>query len=120
MAATLYLAGSIFILLVALTHLVPGAPDRPLVPVYFFTGWLAGELALQVVRSASVVTLVFAALGAFAEPRGWSGSRCRVAAWGLLLASHFRAQGASGESTRSRARPGSRSITATSRATHGF
>jgi acetyl esterase/lipase len=97
MAATLYLAGSIFILAVAASSWFQARRIGPLVPVYFFTGWLAGELALQVVAVGVLVTLAFAALGAFAEPRGLIGLALSLAAWGLLLATHFRAQGAKRE-----------------------
>jgi len=45
MAATLYLAGSIFILAVAASSWFQARRIGPLVPVYFMTGWLAGELA---------------------------------------------------------------------------
>ena len=97
MAATLYLAGSIFILAVALSTWFQVRRIGPLVPVYFMSGWIAGELALQVVLVGVGVTLVFAALGAFAEPRGLVGLALSVAAWGVLIAGHFRAQGARGE-----------------------
>src|SRR4029434_377786 len=43
MAATLYLAGSIFILIVGATSWFQARRIGPLVPVYFFSGWLAGE-----------------------------------------------------------------------------
>jgi acetyl esterase/lipase len=94
MAATLYLAGSIFILAVAASSWFQARRIGPLVPVYFFTGWLAGELALQVIAVGVGVTLVFAALGAFAEPRGVIGLSLSLAAWGLLLATFFRSHGA--------------------------
>ncbi len=94
MAATLYLAGSIFILVVAASAWFQARRVGPLVPVYFMTGWLAGDLALQVIAVGVGVTLLFAALGAFAEPRGILGLTLSLGAWGLLLASHFRAQGA--------------------------
>src|SRR5258705_4208865 len=94
MAATLYLAGSIFILAVAASSWFQARRIGPLVPVYFFTGWLAGELALQVTAVGVLVTLRFAALGAFAEPRGLIGLALSLAACGFLLASHFRVQGA--------------------------
>jgi acetyl esterase/lipase len=97
MASTLYLAGSIFILAVAASSWFQARRIGPLVPVYFFTGWLAGELALQVIAVGVVVTLVCAALGALAEPRGMVGLSLSVAAWGLLLASFFRSQGAKRE-----------------------
>ncbi|TMA35136.1 MAG: alpha/beta hydrolase [Deltaproteobacteria bacterium] len=45
----------------------------------------------------AIITLVFAAFGAFHEPRGIAGLGLALAAWGLLLASHFRAQGAKRE-----------------------
>jgi acetyl esterase/lipase len=97
MAATLYFAGSIFIFAVALSAWFQVRRIGPLVPVYFMSGWLAGELALQVVVIGVGVTLVFATLGAFAEPRGLVGLALSVAAWGILVAGHFRAQGARGE-----------------------
>jgi hypothetical protein len=95
--ATLYLAGSIFILAVAASTWFQVRRIGPLVPVYFFTGWIAGELALQVVLVGAAITLVFAALGAFAEPRGVLGLALSFAAWGILLASYFRSHGAKGE-----------------------
>jgi acetyl esterase/lipase len=97
MAATLYLAGSIFVLAVAASSWFQARRIGPLVPVYFFTGWLAGDLALQVIAAGLVVTLAFAALGAFAEPRGMIGLSLSLAAWGLLLANFFRSQGAKRE-----------------------
>ncbi len=97
MAATLYLAGSIFILLFAATSWFQVRRIGPLVPVYFLTGWLAGELALQVTAIGVIITLGFAAFGAFDEPRGITGLALALAAWGLLLAGHFRAQGAKRE-----------------------
>ena len=97
MTATLYLAGSIFILLVAASTWFQVRRIGPLVPVYFFTGWLAGELALQVIAIGAAVTLAFAAFGAFAEPRGQIGLALSVAAWGLLLATFFRSHGAKRE-----------------------
>src|SRR5262245_60207009 len=97
MTATLYLAGSIFILLVAATSWFQARRIGPLVPVYFFTGWLAGELALQVTAIGILVTLGFAALGAFEEPRGLMGLALSLVAWGLLLATYFRSHGAKGE-----------------------
>jgi acetyl esterase/lipase len=97
MAATLYLVGSIFILLVAASSWFQARRIGPFVPLYFFTGWLAGDLALQVIAIGSLVTVGFAALGAFAEPRGLVGLTLTLAAWGLLLANHFRAQGAKRE-----------------------
>src|SRR5262245_38764609 len=97
MAATLYLAGSIFILLVAASSWFQARRIGPLVPVYFFTGWLAGELALQVTAIGVVLTLVFAAFGAFGEARGVLGLGLSLAAWGLLLATYFRSHGAKGE-----------------------
>ena len=97
MAATLYLAGSIFILAVGASSWFQARRIGPLVPVYFFTGWLAGELALQVTAIGALVTLVFAAFGAFEEPRGVVGLALALVAWGLMLAAHFRAQGAKRE-----------------------
>jgi acetyl esterase/lipase len=97
MAATLYLVGSIFVLLVGATSWFQARRIGPLVPVYFFTGWLAGELALQVTAIGALVTLGFAAFGAFEEPRGLVGLALALAAWGLMLAAHFRAQGAKRE-----------------------
>jgi len=97
MAATLYLAGSILTLAVAASSWFRVRRIGPLVPVYFMTGWLAGELALQVIAAGVVVTLAFAALGAFAEPRGMIGLSLSLAAWGFLLASYFRSHGAKRE-----------------------
>jgi acetyl esterase/lipase len=57
------------------------------------SGWLAGELALQVLAIGAVVTLGFAALGAFSEPRGVLGLAIAVCAWGILVASYLRAHG---------------------------
>jgi acetyl esterase/lipase len=93
MAATLYLAGSIFILAVAASSWFQARRIGPLVPVYFMTGWLAGELALQVIAVGVVVTLAFAAFGAFEETRGMIGLSLAIAAWGFLLASFFRSHG---------------------------
>ena len=97
MAATLYLAGSIFILLVAATTWFQVRRIGPLVPVYFFTGWLAGELALQVIAVGAAITLAFAVFSAFAEPRAQLGLALSVAAWGILLATFFRSHGAKRE-----------------------
>jgi acetyl esterase/lipase len=97
MAATLYLAGSIFILIVGVTSWFQARRIGPLVPLYFFSGWLASELALQVTAIGALVTLVFAAFGAFAEPRGLVGLGLAFAAWMLMVAAHFRAQGAKRE-----------------------
>src|SRR5262245_57410552 len=97
MAATLYLAGSIFILLVAASAWFQARRIGPFVPVYFMTGWLAGDLALQVIAIGAAVTLVFVPFGAFAEPRGILGLALSLCAWGLLLANFFRSQGAKSE-----------------------
>ncbi|HKA16382.1 MAG TPA: alpha/beta hydrolase [Myxococcota bacterium] len=97
MAATLYLAGSIFILVVGATTWFQARRIGPLVPLYFFSGWLAGELALQVTAIGAIITIVFAEFGAFGEPRGRLGLGLALAGWGLLLATHFRAQGAKRE-----------------------
>lgn len=94
MAATLYLVGSIFIFAVAATSWFQARRIGPLVPIYFMTGWLAGELALQVVAIGAVVTVAFAAFGAFEETRGVVGLALSLGAWGLLIAGYFRAQGA--------------------------
>ena len=95
MAATLYLAGSIFILLVAASSWFQARRIGPLVPVYFLTGWLAGELALQVVAVGVAITLGFArARRVRGAARRQSGSRSRSLAWGLLLASYLRSHGA--------------------------
>jgi acetyl esterase/lipase len=94
MAATLYLAGSIFIFAVAATSWFQARRIGPVVPVYFMTGWLAGELALQVVAIGAVITVGFATFGAFEETRGVVGLSLSLGAWGLLDAGHFRAQGA--------------------------
>ncbi len=94
MAATLYFIGSIFIFVVAATSWFQARRLGPLVPVYFMSGWLAGELALQVVAIGAVITVGFAALGAFEETRGVVGLALSFTAWGLLVAGHFRAQGA--------------------------
>jgi acetyl esterase/lipase len=93
MAATLYLAGSIVVLLAALSSWFQARRLGPLVPVYFLTGWLAGELALQMVLVGVAITLGFAALGAFAEPRGQLGLAIAALGWGVLLASYFRSHG---------------------------
>ncbi len=97
MAATLYLAGSVFILIVAATTWFQVRRIGPLVPVYFLSGWVAGELALQVIAAGAAITLAFAVAGAFAEPRGVVGMALSLAAWGLLLAGHLRAHGAKRE-----------------------
>jgi acetyl esterase/lipase len=94
MAATLYLAGSIFILIVGATSWFQARRIGPLVPVYFFSGWLAGELALQVIAVGVLVTVGFAAFGAFEEPRGMVGLALSLSAWALLLATFFRSHGA--------------------------
>ncbi len=94
MAATLYLIGSIGILLVALASWFQVRRAGPLVPLYFFSGWLAGELALQVVAVGAAVTVLFAAAGAFDAARGVVGLAMSFAAWGLLVVGHLRAQGA--------------------------
>jgi acetyl esterase/lipase len=97
MAATLYLIGSIFILIVAATSWFQVRRIGPLVPVYFMSGWLAGELALQVLAIGLAVTVGFAALGAFAEPRGVLGLAIAACAWGILVASALRAHATRGE-----------------------
>ncbi len=106
MAATLYLVGSIFIFVVAATTWFQVRRIGPLVPVYFFSGWLAGELALQVIAIGAVVTVGFAIAGAFAEPRGVVGLALSLTAWGVLLAGHLRAQGARREIDRFAAETG--------------
>ena len=93
MAATLYLVGSVFILLVAASSWFKVRRAGPFIPVYFMSGWLAGELALQVVAIGGAITLIFALLGAFQETRGVVGLALSVLAWGLLVAGHWRAQG---------------------------
>ena len=97
MAATLYLLGSVFILVVAATSWFQVRRIGPLVPFYFMSGWLAGELALQVVALGAAITVAFAAAGAFEEARGVLGLALSFTAWGLLLAGHLRAHGARDE-----------------------
>jgi hypothetical protein len=114
MAATLYLAGSIFVLFVAATSWFQARRIGPLVSWYFFTGWFVGELALQAI--IIIVTLAFAAFGAFDEPRGLVVSR---SAHGVgTPAAPLRAQGAARGRRAARAsvrdRPRRRSRT------HGF
>jgi acetyl esterase/lipase len=94
MAATLYFLGSLAILLVATTSWFQVRRIGPLVPFYFLSGWLAGELALQVVAIGAGVTVLFAAAGAFDAARGVVGLAMSFTAWGLLVAGHLRAQGA--------------------------
>lgn len=94
MVSTLYLAGSIFIALVAASAWFQLRRIGPLVPVYFMSGWLAGELALQVIAIGAGVTVLFAAFGAFDEPRGLAGLAISFSAWGVLGACYLRGLGA--------------------------
>jgi len=97
MAATLYLVGSVLILLVGMSTWFQVRRAGPLTPVYFFSGWVAGELPLQVIAVGAAITVAFAAAGAFDEARGVVGLAVAFSAWGFLLASHQRAHGASRE-----------------------
>jgi acetyl esterase/lipase len=117
--ATLYLLGSVFILLVAATSWFQVRRIGPLVPVYFMSGWLAGELAVQVVGIGAAITVLFAAAGAFDEARGVLGLALSFTAWGLLLAGHFRAHGARDEVERLAAESGL-AIETNVKRTHGL
>ena len=97
MVATVYFLGSLFILAVAASTWFQVRRAGPLVPLYFFSGWVAGELALQIVAVGGVITLAFALGGAFEEPLGVAGLACAFVAWGVLVAGHLRAQGAKAE-----------------------
>ncbi|MEM7409369.1 MAG: alpha/beta hydrolase [Myxococcota bacterium] len=97
MAATVYFLGSLFILAVAASTWFQVRRAGPLVPLYFFSGWVAGELALQVVAIGGVLTVAFALGGAFDEPLGVLGLGLAFVAWGVLIAGHLRAQGAKAE-----------------------
>lgn len=62
----------------------------PLVPVYFFGAWIAGELALQLVVLHALVTVAFASAGALASGAGVFALTLNLAACGTLIACHLR------------------------------
>jgi acetyl esterase/lipase len=109
MAATLYLAGSIFILLVAASTWFQARRIGPSFPVYFFTGWLAGELALQVIAVGRVVTLAVRGARRVRRSRAGSGLSRRSPRGAPAREATSARTARSARSTSSRARPGSRS-----------
>jgi acetyl esterase/lipase len=64
------------------------------------SGWLTGELALQHLAWQAVVTLGFAAAGAFESAAGVAGLALGFTSWGVLIASHLRGLGAGHEASR--------------------
>jgi acetyl esterase/lipase len=119
MAETLYLVWSALALAFALAAWLPARRIGPLVPVYFFGAWLAGELALQWIAVHAVVTLVFAWAGALASGVGVVGLACNLAACGLLIANHLRGIG-SGAEVRNLANDAGIEPDLAVSATHGF
>ncbi|MCH2170695.1 alpha/beta hydrolase [Myxococcota bacterium] len=97
MSAYLYLVGSLLSLAVAATTWFLARRLGALSSLYFFVGWTAGELALQLTAMGAVVTLAFAGAGALSEPAGVWGLAFSFLAWGLLLAGHRRALGSRDE-----------------------
>jgi acetyl esterase/lipase len=91
MAPILYLVWGVLALGFAAAAWWPGRRLGPLVPVYFFGGWLAGELALQFIALHAAVTLGFALAGALSSGTGVVGLALTLAACGMLLANHLRA-----------------------------
>ena len=69
----------------------------PLNPVYFFAGWLAGELALQWIAVHALVTLASASAGALSGATGVFALGLNLGACGILIACHLRSiRGAEG------------------------
>ncbi|MFP6664343.1 MAG: alpha/beta hydrolase [Deltaproteobacteria bacterium] len=78
--------GAIF----TLTGLVQGRKAGPLIPLYFFSGWLASELALFHIAWQAAATLFFASRGAFEGTAGWAGLGITLVSWVGLYTLHQR------------------------------
>jgi len=62
----------------------------PLNPVFFFAGWLAGELALQWIAIHALVTIAFAFAGGLSGTTAVLALSLNLAACGILIACHLR------------------------------
>lgn len=82
--------------LFAMTGAVRGREVGPLVPVWFFSGWLASELPLFHIAWQMLATFWFVARGALSEPEGWIGLLLAIGSWKAFLGMHLRALEAPG------------------------
>ncbi len=89
MGTALYLAWSVLAAVFAGAAWFP-ARRGPLVPVYFFGAWIAGELALQFAVLHVLVTIAFASAGVLASGVGVFALALNLAACGALIACHLR------------------------------
>lgn len=91
MVSWIFLAMSAIGALFTLTGLIKARRLGLLIPIYFFSGWFASELALFHIAWQSIATLVFAAEGALTAWPGWLGLAITFASWLGLYVLQLRA-----------------------------
>jgi acetyl esterase/lipase len=69
----------------------------PIMVLEFFTGWLVGELALQVLAFQALATILFVEAGVLESTSGRVGLAATVVSWLLLIATHRRSMNAGRE-----------------------